>query len=284
MILSGKIIIPFSLLLTLVLCKKNSASGKEGLLFDTIPESHLLQPLIREVSGIADSHLHPGFLWAQEDSGNPPQIYLIDHNGVVSKKVYLHGITNRDWEDMCISNGMIYLAETGDNNAVYTSSKFYRFPEPATGVDTIYNIETISFTYPDHPHDAEAFLTDYTTGDIYIITKRDIPSKIFRLTPSTGSTTAVVAAGELPFSGVVSAAISKDGKEILIKTYTSVYSFPRKNDESISDALHHPPKKIGYIPEPQGEAICFADDNSGFFTLSEQSWSTSVNLNFYHRK
>jgi len=284
MILSGKIFLLCSILSTLILCKKNSANGKEELVFDTIPEKHVLQPLIREVSGIADSHIHPGFLWAHEDSGNPCQLYLIGHNGVVSKKVFLKGISNRDWEDMCISNGMIYIAETGDNNSVYPSYKFYRFPEPLTDVDTVYNIETINFNYPDYPHDAEAFITDVSSGDIFVITKRDSRSKIFRLSPQTGINITAVPEGELPFSGVVSAAISKDGKEILVKTYTGVYFYTRKPGEGIPDALKHTAKSIGYISEPQGEAICFADDNSGFFTLSEQAWANTLYLNFYRRK
>lgn len=284
MILFVRLFISYSILLTLVLCKKNNASGKEDLIFDTIPETHLLQPIIQEVSGIADSHIHPGFLWAHEDSGNPTQLYLIGHNGVVSKKVYLKGITNRDWEDMCISKGMVYIAEIGDNNSVYTSCKFYKFPEPAEGVDTVYNIETINFNYPDYPHDAEAFLTDAASEDIFIITKRDSRAKIFRLSPHNGSNLTAVPEGELPYSGVVSAAISKDGKEILVKTYTTVYYYTRKPGESIPEALKHTAKNIRYISEPQGEAICFAEDNSGFFTLSEQAWASVLYLNFYRRK
>jgi hypothetical protein len=36
--------------------------------------------------------------------------------------------------------------------------------------------------------------------------------------------------------------------------------------------------------EPQGEAVSFALDGSGFFTVSEKGFANSVNINFYNRK
>src|SRR5688572_6011238 len=57
-----------------------------------------------EVSGMTDSQKNPGHCWVQQDSGNPPEIILINHNGRVAGKVYLKGASNLDWEDIIGSN------------------------------------------------------------------------------------------------------------------------------------------------------------------------------------
>jgi hypothetical protein len=87
----------------------------------------------------------------------------------------------------------------------------------------------------------------------------------------------------LTFTGAVSAAFSPSGAELMIKTYSSIYYFPRDPAQSIAAALQKAPLVLGYTQEPQGEAICFKNDNSGFFTLSERSFAPSVALNFYKR-
>lgn len=267
-------------------CSKNSSAIGTGLLFDSLPIGKTLNPMISEISGIADSKMNPGYLWGEEDSGNPAQIYLIGHDGTVAKKVYIKDATNRDWEDMALSGNDIYIAETGDNNLAYTEYGFYKFPEPLATVDTVKNMEHIRFKYPDGPHDAEAFLVDAASKDIYIITKRDNTSKVYKLAYpySTTALNTVTATGSLPYSGVVSAAISVDGKEIIIKTYPALFHYEKNGSETIAQALQKSYTTLPYKLEPQGEGISFANDNSGFYTLSEKGFGSSVNLYFYKRK
>jgi len=267
-------------------CSKSSSAIGTGLLFDSLPAGKTLSPMVSEISGIADSKLNPGYLWGEEDSGNPPQIYLISHDGMVAKKVYIKGAANRDWEDMTLSGNDIYIAETGDNNLSYTEYGFYKFPEPSATVDTVKNAENIRFKYPDGSHDAEAFLVDATSKDIYIITKRDNASKVYKLAYpySTTALNMAIEAGSLPYSGVVSAAISVDRKEIIIKTYPALFHYKRNDGETIAQALQKSYTTLPYKLEPQGEAISFANDNSGFYTLSEKGFGSSVNLYFYKRK
>jgi hypothetical protein len=236
--------------------------------------------MIAEVSGITDSKNVPGHIWAEEDSGNPPELTLIRHDGTVVHRVYLKGITNRDWEDLGLYGNQLYLAETGDNNGTHASYHFYRFNEPDALTDTVRNIEDISFTYEDGPHDAEAFLIEPSSGAILVITKRDIPSRVYRIShPVEGVNTAVLS-GTLPYSGVVSAAMSADGKEIIVKTYTDLYYYP-VNQGTIAQALQNQPGVLHYVVEVQGEAVCFAQDGSGFFTLSEKGFGNTVKLYFY---
>jgi hypothetical protein len=145
--------------------------------------------------------------------------------------------------------------------------------------------ETIRFRYPDGAHDAEAFLVEPLTGDIYIITKRDVPSRIYKLSaPFTSSVMYMAtAAGHLGYSGVVSAALSPDAKEIVVKTYLSLSYYKLEGSEKIETALQKNPVALPYLAEPQGEAITFRNDNSGYFTLSEKGFGADAKLYFYKR-
>jgi len=270
----------------LIACQKEvSLIEPDKPLFDSIPSSVNITPLISEASGIADSKLNPGYLWVQEDGGNPTQLYLVKHNGTVQKKIYIDGVVNRDWEEMALSGTDIYIGEIGDNNAVYPEYAFYKFPEPQSTVDTIKSFETFRFTYADGSHDAEAFFVEPGTNNIYIITKRDNPSRIYKLNAPLSSTANNVAqlVGQLNYSGVVGAAVSPDGKEIIIKTYFSLQYYIKETSETTEVALQKTPILIPYLAEPQGEAVCFSTSNNGYFTLSEKGFASEVKLYFYKR-
>ncbi len=253
--------------------------------FDSIPTIKPVQPAIAETSGMADSKKNKGFLWVHEDSGNPTQLYLLGHDGKVAKKILLKNVVNRDWEELQLSDGTIYLADIGDNLKRYDQYTIYAFAEPEFLVDEVADIKSIVFTYEDGPRDAEAFLVDAATKDIFIITKSDNPSRIYRLAYpySYTSVNTAKAAGTLPMGGIVSAALSPDGKEIIVKTYMELFSFNKNIGQSIPQAFQDPFKKLPYRLEPQGEAVTFAADNSGYFTLSEKGFFSAVNLYFYKR-
>lgn len=263
----------------------NSRPANKIYISDTVPVLNPVTPLIREASGIADSKINEGYLWVQEDSGNPPELCLLAHDGKVFKKIFIKNATNRDWEDMAIAGNDIYIADIGDNNQVYKSYSFYHFPEPSSSIDTVKNVSTISFQYSDGSHDAEAFIIDPESKDIFIITKRDNSSKIYNLAfPYNRLLNTALPVASLPYTGVVSAALSVDGMEILIKTYLGINLYKRNAGQSILQALQSSPIKIKYILEPQGEALCFSNNNTGFFTLSEKGIGRTVSLYFYPRK
>src|SRR4051794_26425999 len=224
----------------LLSCNKEVTSLDATLIFDSIPVIKPVVPIINEASGIADSKINPGYLWVEEDGGNPPQLYLLGHDGHVLKTIYIKGAINRDWEDIVRINDTIYVADIGDNNLSFSDYTIYQFAEPAASTDTVANFNTIHFTYPDGAHDAEAFLIEPTTKNIYIITKRDTSSKIYKLSfpYSTVSVDTVSLVGTLNYNEVVSAAIDRDGKEIIIKTYAALYHYTRSQDETIEQALN----------------------------------------------
>lgn len=278
----------------LIGCKEKSTPAASNKPFADSPVSiPIVAGIIDEASGLADSKANPGFLWVEQDSGNPPEIALLAYNASYKKKIYLKGASNRDWEDMALAKGpdasvnYIYIAEIGDNAIQNVSYSIYRFPEPAVTADTVLTWEKITFQYPDGPHNAEAMIVDDSSKAIYIFTKNDQKAKIFKLAypQSTSGTMTAELAGELPFGEAVGAAISPDNREIIVKTYSSLYYWARQSGESIETALKRPPVTLPYKLEIQGEAVCFKNDNTGFYTVSEKPmFAPSVELNFYKRR
>jgi hypothetical protein len=269
-----------------------SKSPSTQLPFEPTPVAYPVSPgIIDEASGLADSHANPGFLWVLEDSQNPTELRLLDHNGQHGKKIVIKNVTNRDWEELVIADGpvagkkFVYIGETGDNSQVYNEYIIYRFEEPSAALDTVFTVDKLRFKYPDGAHDAEAFFVEPASRDIYIITKRDAKSKVYRLPypQSTSSLGTAVFETDLPYSGVVGAAFNLSRHELLIKTYDNIYYYPHSG-QTIANMLQQPYTTLGYVKEPQGEALCFTNDQRGFFTLSEKAFAASVNLNYYKRK
>lgn len=253
---------------------------------------------IDEASGMADSRSQPGNLWIEQDSGSPNELALLGYDGTVKGKITIPNATNRDWEEMAIGPGpqdgvnYLYIGDIGDNNAQTGLYQIYRLPEPATLQSPITQVERINFRYPDGSHDAEAMFVDPKTKDIYVITKREDKVHLYRLgyPQNVNEVTVAEALGELSFGGglanyVTGAAISPDGSEILVRTYTQLYYWKRNADQSVADVLQLGSRRqLVTRLEPQGEAVCFDKDAKGFFTISERASASSVNLYYYARK
>lgn len=279
-------ILPFIVLL--IFCQKSPDPDMiQSYGFEKVPQViPIKRGVIPEASGIADSKSNAGYLWVQQDSGNPPSIYLLKHDGTITDSVFIEGATNRDWEDMARVGDELYIGDIGDNNAVHSKSTFYCFTEPAPGTHKVTSFKVINFKYSDGPRDAEAFLVDPGTKDIYIITKREEKSKVYKLVypQSTTSLNEAVFVDNLPFNGVVSAAIAPNAKEIIVKTYTTLYYYTKDATQSVAAALEKQPSTLDYQVELQGEAVGFRVDNKGFYTLSEKAFNVAPALHYYKRK
>jgi hypothetical protein len=112
-------------------------------------------------------------------------------------------------------------------------------PEPANLQTPITQVERINFRYPDGPRDAEAMFVDPLTKDIFIVTKRENNSRLYRLPyPQNVNEVAVAELmGELPLTFATGAAISPDGTEILVRTYTQIFYWKRNAGQTVADAM-----------------------------------------------
>tara|TARA_R110001592_G_scaffold125077_2_gene334305 strand:+ start:2740 stop:3663 length:924 start_codon:yes stop_codon:yes gene_type:complete len=253
---------------------------------------------IDEASGLVASRSNNNYLWTHNDSGGEPIVYLMSKTGANASNARLEGARNTDWEDIAMGPGpddaiqYLYVGDIGDNSARRSNLTIYRVAEPNLNVpnipstQTLSNVEAINYVYSNGSRDAESLMVDPLTKDIYVVSKRESQVGLYVL-PYPQSVIEMDTAEflvNMPYSGFVGGDISLDGSEILIKTYFEIYHWPRANGVTVKDALTaEKPSRLIYTAEPQGEAICFSTDGSGFYTVSEKNSADPVPLFFYRR-
>jgi hypothetical protein len=275
--------------------REKSNNYSEGFL-PGVKLAQLKNKELKEISGIAASVNNPKLLWAHNDSGNGPDIFLLDEHLDVKLTCTLAGIENRDWEDIAVGPGpdasksYVYVADIGDNEAKYQYKYIYRFEEPVwnktqTEKITITSFDRITFQLSDGRKDTETLLLDPKTKNLYIVSKREEPVSLYELKYPYRKEDTLVAEKvmSLPFTQIVSGDFSANGHEILLKNYSRVYYW-NSSAKSITDLLKDSPQEIPYVQEPQGESITWAIDGSGFYTLSEERKKEKSYLYFYKRK
>jgi hypothetical protein len=254
-------------------------------------------PNLNEISGMVESRSKSGIFWVHNDSGDKSHLYLMNDKGNYLGLCKVKGASNRDWEDIAIGPGpvkginYIYIGDIGDNKAVYDVKVIYRFPEPDISnmyfpIETsIKKVEKIFFRFPDENRDAETLMIDPLTRDIFVISKREPEVRIYvaRYPQSISDTLTLEFAGSLDFSQAVGGDISANGREILIKSYTSVYYWTRNENESVEQALKKNPKRLPYKIEPQGESIAWKTDGTGYYTFSERL-NDEIPLLYYYKR
>ncbi|RXK46804.1 hypothetical protein [Aquirufa rosea] len=277
---------------------------------DGLDRGIIENPELDEASGIVASKKNDGFLWAHNDSGDSNRLFLIDTFGKGMKQFVIQGAENRDWEDIALvsdSNGsaVVYIADFGDNLGNLDSYAIYWFNEPnvsSINNATITGVQKLTFTLPDGSRDMECLLVDQKTRDVYIVSKRETRKRLYKIAAGSFTNQAIVKAEfvqelnfSVPFSTVdkivtayyiTAGDVSPDNTEILIKNYIECYYWKRGVNETIPQALARTPKLVPYVGNPteyQGEAIAFAADGGGYYTLSEKGPSP-VRLYFYKRK
>lgn len=283
-------------------CTSSEPSSEERdqhpLFYDEIVLAQLKDIRIDEASGLAESMLYPGHFWIHNDSGDDARLFLVNNNGETVVTMSLQGITHRDWEDIATAPGApgehyIYLGEIGDNDAKYPHKNIYRLQEPVLPNLTIGQtlvsgpVSSITFQYEDGNRDAETVMVDPLTNNIYLITKRENQVQVYVVEhPQTLTDSLLLPVIQtLPFTRVTAGDISADGFEIIIKTLMAVYYWQRKGTEPIHETLARPATRLPYLVEPQGEAIAWLKDGSGYITVSEKANQVMApKIYFYKRK
>lgn len=280
-----------------------SCTGKETVsnpADDFLPGAKLAElknKKLSEISGLAASVRNPKLLWAHNDSGNDPEIYLLDENLEIKLTVKLSGVENRDWEDITAGPGpdpeksYIYIADIGDNDAQYEYKFIYRLEEPTWNGEedetiNISSFDKITFKLPDEKKDTETLMIDPKTKNLYVVSKREEPVYLYELKypQSTEAQTVATELFPLPFTQIVGGDLSANGEEILMKNYHHIFYWKTSSTKPFTEVLKEVPEEVPYETEPQGESITWARDGSGFYTLSEETKNQRSYLYFYKRK
>ena len=247
---------------------------------------------IREASGLTESRRHRGFLWLVNDSGADAVLHLAGSKGEDLGSVAVEAASNKDWEDLAGFNldGRPYLlvADTGDNAAKREFVTLYFVAEPEFSPDkklegSVKLEWTVRFRYPDGSRDCESVAVDARQQKVILVSKRTHPPEVYELPLKPGGTDVVEAReigttdvsnpGSLPshlFDGQPTAMdITNDGNVAAILTYTGIFLFARKENESWAEALAHKPQVLAPHKLPQAEALAFTADGKTLYGTSE---------------
>lgn len=250
---------------------------------------------ITESSGIARSIRRPGHFWTHND-GNAPRLYCINERGETVGFVKLEGATFDDCEDVAsfqwsgpsaepaAVGGAPYLlyADTGDNELSRREYRLHLIEEPVLKQSSKRSAKkpqeapvamSISFRYPDGPHDCEAVAVDPQSAKVYLATKeRQRGCLVYELDlPETAPEEPLVARYITRLATPPAAAldISPDGRRAVLLTDNGAYEFERREGQDWPAAFGNRLCRLKMPPRENGESICYGDDGKSLYLTSE---------------
>ena len=254
---------------------------------------------LTEASGLAASGRRDDLLWAHNDGGAKALVHALGVTGETIGQLRIDKVENRDWEDIAtfMSDGVSYLvvAEIGDNDARHEASRLYVIEEPAIELEDDRKIRepadrVIEFEYPDGPRDAESLAVDATEGRAYVLSKRDLPPRLYSvpLDAAPGDRQTARLHGpvhslpdpprrDIELAGITklwywqptAMDFSRDGRHAVILTYEAIYLYRRNDDQTWYQALNTEPFGLSISRIPEAEAVAFAADGLSLFLTVE---------------
>ena len=259
---------------------------------------------IREASGLARSHTQPDLLWLINDNGAKEIVHAVDASGARRGEFKLKKSDNKDWEDLASFqlDGTPYLmvADIGDNNARRKHRTLYFVEEPVAAKDTDATTAwQVSYQYPDGPRDAEAAAVDLANDRALILSKRDLPPRLYEVplrSESSEPATAILLGTILSLGKPsrqdvefapktddwywqpVGMDIAEDGLAAVILTYRAVYYYQRLSGQDWLDAFNARPARISLGNFENAEAIAFGDEQRTVYVTGENKHSRILKI------
>jgi hypothetical protein len=254
---------------------------------------HIDDRRVIEASGLARSHHAPDRLWTMNDGGSAELLFAIDQNGKGLGSITLRDSSNVDWEDLASfehdGRAWLLVADIGDNAAARRFCTLYIVEEPLViKGQSLAPDRQIRFRYPDGPLDAESIAVDVAGDSIYVLVKRTVPARLYRLSlfgTSPADTQVAELLGDIgsvPQPGnwdIISAHARKswhwqptamdfspDGRTAAILTYVGLYIYARSDGASWFESLQNPPQSVSLSDIRLAEALAFGSDHSIFVT------------------
>jgi hypothetical protein len=280
-----------SLTIVLILSRPLSAMADCPTFMDGSQLGMVESSLLTEISGVAASRKNADVLWVHNDSGDSARIFAMSIQGKHLGVYNLIGASATDWEDIAIGPGptegqdYIYVGDTGDNARQRPSVTVYRVAEPTVSATQdpvtvdLDNVDALPMQYPGPAvYDCEALLVDPLSGNLFLVTKDragEGVAHVFRNpaphTPGVMVTLELMDSIPLP-AQVTGGDVSPSGDGVLLRLYSQAYYWPRATGTSLWEAFSGTACPVPLAVEPQGEAIAFAADGLGYYTVSERAF------------
>jgi hypothetical protein len=250
-------------------CPQVSAAEEAGTVEDDA---------LTELSGLVASRAHPGRWWAHNDSGDSPRLFALGDDGADLGRVDLPDATAFDWEDIARLPGgdrdRIFVADIGDNARIRQQVTLWEVAEPAPD-DTVAAVVAHALRYPDGARDAETLLADPLEGTLWVVSKSDQGSGLYRADLEAGTLDFTLSLpfgqGALEEGGPLATGgdVSGDGLWVVVRTYNGAWLWPRDPARPLAAAFENDPCRVDLLIEPQGESIAFTAEDAALVTISE---------------
>jgi hypothetical protein len=246
----------------------------------------LVDPAIKEASGIVKSRVHAGVYWVHNDSGNPPALFAVREDGSLIRRFDV-AVPNIDWEDVAAdSAGHLYIGDIGNNGGRLSLRAIYQFDEPDPSRATKEPLKpTLAVHYKmarPARFDAESLAID---GDrAILVTKRsDKHEAELRSVPLDASATLLHPAtpetlGTLPGfdESATGADLSADGKRLAVVSLKSVRVYERRGETwtPIGEARFQADgvEAIAW----DGDDLILAGEGRGIYRIKARDWQRPV--------
>jgi hypothetical protein len=254
---------------------------------------------VPEASGLGASRRIPGVLYILDDGPGTSEIWVVRPGSAPLGAMQIAGLRGRDTESLTVAacgsdseQWCVYVGDIGDNPRVRETVQVWRLPEPdlSAGIpEQPFAADAITLRYPDGPHDAEALLVD-GAGVPHLVTKDAGVGADGR--PGLGAARLYAAPGfadgvmsdlgavPLPapaeplaaaFVGVVVTGGDALPGRVLLRTYDHIVELTAPSaDAPLADMAAWPARELPSPREPQGEAVAYAADGCGLYTVGEQ--------------
>ena len=252
-----------------------------------------------EASGLAASRRNPGLLYVVDDGPGTTSLLVIRaRDGHLVGRLGVEGLDSVDTEDLavgpCARGGRhtcVYVADIGDNVRGRDAVTILRLEEPdlGDGIPSSVAAESISVTYPDGAHDAEALLVDHH-ATLGIVTKSPgrggrgaaqlFLADEFRDGELTRAGRVRLPPPAQPFASAVVGNVVTAGDVVpggvVLRTYDAIYEFRGSKSAPLRRFPGWPVTQLTAPSEPQGEAVAYGADGCSVYTVSESSGRLTV--------
>lgn len=259
---------------------------------------------IREASGLARSHRQSDLLWIINDNGAKEDVHAVDGSGRRLGEFRLKKSDNRDWEDLASFQldrvPYLMVADIGDNDARRKHRTLYFVEEPEAAKKAEAKVAwSVTYQYPDGPRDAESAAVDLANRRALVLSKRDLPPRLYEVPLNTDSDDPVTATPLGPLTSLdkptrqeveyapetkdwywqpVGMDISGDGLAAVILTYRAVYYYRRSPEQGWVDALNKQPVRISIGNFQNAEAVAFGDEGRTVYVTGENRNSLIIRV------
>ena len=205
--------------------------------------------------------------WTLNDAGNAAELFAVDAQGQLLRRVEVPGARNVDWEDLAVDGqGGLVVADIGDNGCVRAEYTLYLLPEPHPDKPAEHiapeSVRAFRFRYPPDVGAQDAESLAVRDGVAFVFTKEKERSRIFKLDlpakPPAEPAVLQLVAEIKDIALLTAASLSSDGTRMALLSYGVVWSY--EWCAAPKAGLVFPPRKRTALLG-QSEGLCWDGDD-----------------------